>query len=400
MATLDYSTLSPFNARAAQTLQSTFAAKRTRTVYALGDSLTAGAGVNGGAITYDAALYSSTGQPALQYQGGSWVQSALMASQCKWTIGGVFATGGYTAAQILATHVPQVIATASIGDTVVVLAGTNGNVLADVKAIHDTLRAAGLYTVACTIPPNSASTLSLTAGFNSGLKAYCATRDIPVVDVFSSVVDTATGLYLAAYSGGDGTHPNQLGGQQMGVAIATVLNSYYSTAVPLVEHNAAFTGQLHGHPLGTGMVLNTDFGFLVGNGTSTATIAANANFKGGQGLKYLRNDTNIDSWLGGNYTIVPGNRIRIGFALEASTAGGGFWGFRFESNTTGNKILFGLGYPGQFSNPQTACKFYIELVVPTIPDFVYRYRVGVTGVAGTYLHLGEITVQDLTVLGL
>ena len=120
-----------------------------RTVWAVGDSLTQGIA----GLSYDSNVAPGIGQPLLHYMAGSWETWALLASEARWTFGGIFATGSYTAAQILSVHVPQLLQVAQPGDTVVVLAGTNGNVLADVKAIHATLHAARLRTVAATIPP-------------------------------------------------------------------------------------------------------------------------------------------------------------------------------------------------------------------------------------------------------
>lgn len=386
---------SPFNPA---TLNDTFALRRTRTVYGLGDSLTDGAGVNGGGVTFDETLFPSKGQPALQFQGGSWVPWALFASEAKWTIGGVFATGGYTGPQIRDIHVPSLLMVARPGDTVVVLAGTNGGSVSAVEDIHNTLRANGLLTVACTIPPNSFSTLSLVAAFNAQLKEFCAVKDIPLVDLHAEVVDPATGLYQAAFNS-DGVHPNQLGGQKFGRAIAATLNSFFPTAVSLVDHNVAFTGQLQGAALAISPVEWTNYSTMAGVGTGSLGPAANPNFRGGFGYKFLKGDTHIHAKLQ-DYTLTPGHRMRIGFAMEANATGGGGWGFRLESNTTGLKTLMGVGFPTEFTISQPAGRFYMEFTVPQIPDFIYRMRVSVSGGAGTYVHLGEVTIQDLTLMGL
>jgi len=377
-------------------LRAAFAPRRTRTVLAVGDSLTEGSGAGGGGLTTDVAVFPTRAHGALQYQGGSWVTWALLASQARWTIGGVFATGGYTAAQILATHVPAAIAAAKPGDTVVVLAGTNGNVFTDVQAIHEALRNAGLHTVAVTIPPSTSSTLSNVAAFNARLKAYAAAKAIPLVDVHGALVDPATGAYLTAYNG-DGVHPNQLGAQLMGQTIATVLNGFHATPVPLVEHNAAITGQLQSNPLAqAALTSGTDFGTLSGLGTSTIAQASDADFRGGKCYLFTRGDTDINGRLK-TATLVPGNRMRVGMALKA--AAGTSWGMRWESNTTGQKVLLGVGYPTSFSVPQGIARFYVEFTVPTLPDYVYRSPRLYVGGAGAALSLGEITVQDLTAMG-
>ena len=377
-------------------LLSTFARRRTRTVWGIGDSLTAGSASGGGGLTYDSALYSSIGQPAIWYQGGSWAMWALIYSQAKWTFGGFFATGGYTAAQILSTHVPSVIAAASPGDTVVVLAGTNGNVLADVKTIHSTLRAAGLHTVAVTIPPSTAAGLDAVSWFNAGLKQYAAANDIPIADVHAAVVDTATGAYASAYNG-DGVHPSQAGDLVFGQAIGAVLNGFFPTAVSLANHNAAIAGRLQTKPLALDTPASgTEYSSLSSLGTSTIAAAANANFAGGYGYLFTRGDTDINARMK-TMTLVAGHRIRLGMSIETSS-GSGTWGMRLESNTTGQKILLGLGYTTNVSRTISNGRFYVEFVVPTLPDYTYRLRLNITG-AGTTVHIGEVTVDDLTAMG-
>lgn len=368
-----------------------------RNVWALGDSLTAGAGAGGGGVTYDPAVYADTGQGGLWYQGGSWVPWALLASGCRWTVRGVFATGGFTAAQILATHVPAVIAAAAKGDTVVVLAGTNGNAQADVMSIHATLRAAGLNTVAVTIPPSTSSTLSVIYAFNQTLKTYAFANGIPLVDVHSAMVDTTTGAYQTAYNG-DGIHPNQLGCQLMGVTIANVLSQIFITPQTLVNHNAAMTGSLQGKPLAlSSPTLGTEYNSLSALGTSTMTTGAVAGFNGGNGYIFTRGDTNISARMA-NMTFVAGHRYRIGMALIASVSSGS-WSLRLESNTTGLKMPWGLGYTTAFTISQPICRFFSEFTLPAgLPDYGYRMRVSVNG-SGTVLSLGEVTFEDLTVTG-
>jgi hypothetical protein len=282
---------------------------------------------------------------------------------------------------------------------VVVLAGTNGNVVADVFTIHETLRDAGLRTVACTIPPSTASTLSAVAAFNARLQEYAADRGVPCCDVHASVVDTTTGAYQSALNG-DGVHPSQAGYRAMGYAIATTLNDFLgaSQASPLVGHNSAINGQLQSKPLALASPTSgVEYYTLSGLGTSTIAVAANSAFLGGQGYLFTRGDTNIDAVMV-NAALVAGHRMRIGMSLAAAV--GSSWGMRLESNTTGGKVLWGMGYPTEIGLAQPAGRFYSEFTVPTLPDYVYRApRISVSG-SGTTVHIGEVTIQDLTAMGL
>jgi lysophospholipase L1-like esterase len=366
-------------------------------VWALGDSHTAGVGTAGGGISYDSAVYSSQQQGGLWYQGGSWVPWALMTSGARWTIRGVAATGGYTAAQVLATHVPQILAAAARRDTVVVHAGTNGNVVADVITIHTTLRAAGLNTVAVLIPPNTASSLSAVLAFNEALRTWALTNSVPIADLHSIFADPTTGLWLSAYNN-DGTHPNQLGVQLGGQTIAAALNTLLPAGSLLIDHNAAMTGSLQTKPLALGSPVNgTDYSSLSALGTSTIASAAVTGMTGGNGYVFTRGDTDINARMA-LWTLIAGHRYRLGFAIKADVTSGS-WGMRLESNTTGNAKLWGLGYTTNIGTSQPLGRFFSEFTAPaSLPDFVYRLRMNIAG-AGTVLSIGEVTMFDLTALG-
>lgn len=160
------------------------------------------------------------------------------------------------------------------------------------------------------------------------------------------------------------------------------------------------TGQLQPKPLALGgIVSGTDYAAMSALGTSTITAEPNPYFKGGQGYKFLRGDTSVDARLA-TLSLTPGHKMRIGFALESLRGASGAWGIRFESATTGGKVLWGLGYPGALSTTQPVGRFYVDFTVPAIPDFTYRPRISVSGAAGNFLHLGEVTLQNLTLMGI
>jgi hypothetical protein len=215
------------------------------------------------------------------------------------------------------------------------------------------------------------------------------------------VVDTTTGAYQSALDS-DGVHPNEAGYQQMGYAIAASLALIYPDPQPgnaLVGHNAAVTGQLQTKPLALGSPTDgVDYGNLSGIGTGTVGPSANSNFLGGQGYLFSRGDTDLNSRLA-TMVFVEGHRMRIGLSLEAVVTPSGTWGIRLESDTTGTKIIWALGYSTANTLAQSAGRFFAEFTVPTLPDYTYRLRISVTGASGTSLHLGEVTMQDLTAMG-
>lgn len=206
-------------------------------------------------------------------------------------------------------------------------------------------------------------------------------------------LDPVVGAYLSAYYG-DGVHYNQTGAQAAGNVIAAVVNRIFQDRIPLVATNAVIAGSLQTKPLALGTpVSGTDFGSLSGLGTSTIASAADADFVGGSCYKFTVGDTGINGRMA-NVTLIAGHKYRFGLALKA--VGAGTWGMRWESNTTGAKILYGMGYGASFNIQQPISRFFAEFVAPaSLPDFGYRLRIAVTGSAGFYLELGEITMIDL-----
>ena len=185
----------------------------------------------------------------------------------------------------------------------------------------------------------------------------------------------------------------------MGKAFAAVLNELHDPPIVLVDHNAPVPGQLSTKPLaldspGDG----TEWSSFSALGTSTIAPAAAAGATGGQAYKFTVGDSEINARLG-LPTFVAGHRYRIGFYIEASLTEGGLLGLRFESNTTGGAILFGIGWSTALSLPIEPGRFYIEFTCPTLPDYTYRAPRIFIGGTGSTLLLGETTIQDLTAIG-
>lgn len=373
---------------------------RSRVVWSLGDSTAAGAPAGSSADSEVAASVPAA-KSSITFQTTSWQPWGVLASQGKWTLGGIVATGGYTSAQIRDTLLPQLLAVAKPGDTVVVQAGTNSQVIADTKNIYDALRAAGLYTVAVSIAPSTASTVTLVEQFNALLKDYCNTNGIPLVDSYGLFCDPTSAAYRSNFLL-DGVHPNTAGFQALGQLIASTLNNIFSTDPGLlVRHNAVYAPQKVTKPLGGG-ANGTDYGLFSSLGTSTITTVSDTDFQGGQCYALTRGDSAIQAdFVGGNRpTLTAGRKYRLGFALKTAISVGATWQVALESNTTGTRHLWGFGYPSYMSANQSSIgRMYSEFVC-AVTD-VYRLRVALagTGTAGDLLKIGEITFLDLTAEG-
>ncbi|MEV8023649.1 SGNH/GDSL hydrolase family protein [Microbacterium sp. NPDC080220] len=381
-------------------------AARTRRVWAMGDSIT-DQGVAWSSAPYGSEVNAARLQGGLWQNNNAWTTWATLASEGKWTLAGVAATAGYTPAQILATHVPNVIARATPGDTVVVLAGTNGasTAMNDIPRIHEALRAAGLHTVAVTTPPrNSAPSTPQT--LNAALQAWAASYGVPIADAHAALVDATTGGYVTGWDNGDGVHLSEAGAKVLGETIAATLSTLFDTAVsPLVPFNTPATNYLQTKPLAlSSPTVGTDFQNLTSVGTGSFLPAAFAAAKGGYGYVANRGDTDISGRFG-TYALVAGHKYRLGLAFDLALAGGGTFFMRLDSNTgTTNGTLWAMGYhtaspSGKvLNNSVSNRRFYAEFTVPPGFGDTYRLRFTLAG-EGSVAKFSEITVADLTSLG-
>lgn len=187
---------------------------RGNTVSAVGDSITA----NGGAWPLQLAR--------------SWLQWACALSGGRARAARPHASGGYTTAQILAEHVPAVIADSPRPAACVVLGGTNDTpntgggltAVANLTTMYRMLRAAGIVPILATIPPRSESGGIYNANrdiINTFVCRYAAANGLPLVD-FHAALTGDDGFYLSGYDA-DGVHPSEQGAEAMGAALGSVL---------------------------------------------------------------------------------------------------------------------------------------------------------------------------------
>ncbi|MEV8023413.1 SGNH/GDSL hydrolase family protein [Microbacterium sp. NPDC080220] len=379
---------------------------RTRRVWAIGDSIT-DQGVAWASAAYGADANVARRQGGLWQNNTAWTTWATLASAAKWTLAGISATAGFTPAQILATHVPNVIAVAQPGDTVVVLAGTNGagTAMEDIPAIHAALRAAGLHTVAVTTPPrNSAPSTPQT--LNTALRAWADSEGVPVADVHAALVDVTTGGYRAGLDNGDGVHPSEAGAKILGETIAATLAGMFASAVsPLVPFNAAATNHLQTKPLAIDTpAVGTDFLNLTSVGSGTFLPGTFSAAKGGMGYVATRGDVDINGRFG-TYALVAGHKYRLGMMFDLALGEAGTFFMRLDSNTGATAAtLWAMGYHTATPSGKVLARsvadrrFYSEFTVPPGFGDTYRLRFTLAG-AGSVAKFSEITVADLTALG-
>jgi lysophospholipase L1-like esterase len=210
-----------------------------------------------------------------------------------------FGLFGAQNSQILATCVPQAITAqpnaallyCSLND--LAQSFTPAQMLASTQAIYNALIAGGIKTVIIQAP----GPRNVAAGGGVGyfakqqslialLQSWTSSNGIPFVDVNSAIQDPVTGDWKTGYTL-DGTHPNTVGAQYAGFALA----SWMETNMPLSPEPFTFDRA------------NTLKGPNPFNLGGTATLAANiTNFPGSRSTPYLENATDGGArWQGANF---------------------------------------------------------------------------------------------------
>lgn len=379
-------------------------------VWAIGDSITAHG-------------YTAIGSmPYAQLGSQAYLVWASLLSQGRIFFGGIAATSGYTAEQILATHVPTVVAASPKPAACIVLAGTNnisvtGSVSSfatTMTAIYTQLLAAGILPIACTLPPrsgDSAANIKLLTQFNAWITRYAQLNGLPLVDFYSQLVDPATGNWQAGLNL-DNYHPNGAGAKIMGELISDVLcgTSYLTIRAggpwlppvdPWLPTNNVDTANL----LTNGLML-TDSGAPAGRPTGWSLTA------GTPGAESLGTDATVfgdyysltgaasNPTLTNNAassTAVAGDLIyascRIGLTVEA-TASLGY--FRIGS-ASGSQDFFSL-YAWDKDIPAGSV-FAYEFTMPATANTRVQMSVKVATAAGV-LKIGQLAALNLTAAGI
>jgi lysophospholipase L1-like esterase len=193
----------------------------------LGDSIT----VNGGTKTV-IGTFNGTGQ--------CWQQWASMLSGGRFFVGSVIGGGSLTTLRIQQQHLNTIVNDAiearRFGIRVgycVVLAGTNdagnsiefGQTKQAFNRIFDTLVAAGIEPILCTLTPRSGAIAY--QRINSFLRYTAMTRGWKLIDfaIAPTLAHNNDGTWLSGLSD-DAVHPNEAGAKAMGQVVADTFNEW------------------------------------------------------------------------------------------------------------------------------------------------------------------------------
>lgn len=368
-------------------------------VWAIGDSITA----NG--------YTAPTSTNGATYTGSSYLQWASQLSGARFRFGGIAATGGYTSAQVLATHLPTVLAAKP--QACVVLCGTNdvplggAATMTNLMSIWTTLARAGITPILATLTPRN----DFVAGnnqiitLNSWIARQARLNGWPLVDFYAAVVDPATNIYLSGYNL-DTVHPNVVGAKAMGQALATQMSNlmgYNSLQLPALPVANAWPGvgsivaANALHLTGTGQPSN--WGYDFGSGATFSLSAMSANEGVGNWFNMTRTGTDFGYRPAQSITLVPGNRMSIGFRYKTTNvvSTGATFELRLATTSTANNLWRFQAITGVDVALGTV---YEEFVVPvSIPLTTCKYMFTILTGNAT-LSLGQMMLRDLTAEGI
>lgn len=360
-----------------------------RKVAFLGDSITAGTGATSGSYSFFVLTPKILGTGKVASTGTSaYIQ------------GGV---SGDTSEKLLARLAPIVAQSPSLA---IVMIGTNASVdmatyMASIRSIFNVLKVANVLPVFCTIPPRG-TTSARTNQYNSFLRLFCARSKISLVDIYSLLVDPATGLLAASYDSGDGVHPSNAGHLAIALTVADALDQVIPSLPSPAEYGDA-----------NGLIPNsfqpTTSGWSDAGGTATgavmsvvAPVAGDRITKGNWLSLFIENTAGGSSVNKTKYQSLtpqpnPGDVLMFSFVGKQDGTGvaGEDVKIAFSDSYTDLNLLlssFGVSNPGRTISIATAPASFTSL----------RLRLIVTAQAGKTNTgmIGELQCWNLTQLGM
>jgi acyl-CoA thioesterase-1 len=316
--------------------------------------------------------------------------------------------GGNNAAQMLARLQADIIAPGC--DVCVVMSGSNdaqqtvslASYAASITGIVAGLRSAGIAPVLCTSPPLVAAPVTsptrrrLWDSYNAWLATFCHRNSIPLVPIQYLLTDPANADYLAAYSAGDGYHPNAAGARVMGQALADAVSPLlgsYKPPIALFETADALNLMAGGLFL---VDTNTDgtADNWIKSGSGVATVVTDAAIVG----KWQRlTDTVSETTQIAPFPVPTGWAIGDKLAMAGrfrNDSVGGTASIQWYFNGSGINVRFGT-----FSVPVPDTLFYMEFVVPAGTTSIQPSLL-VGGSTTLDARMAQMKLLNLTAMGL
>lgn len=363
-------------------------------------------------------------------QGRAWYAWAEMLSEGSMIYAGQAATGGFTTAQILATHVPTAVAQAA--KLVCVLAGRNDVVnavsfsttVSNLKAIWAAIVAAGKTPILCTLPAQpafptaTATQITAAAKINAFIRKQALFSAWPLVDFETVTTDPATGGQKTGMFV-DASHPNHgLGARTMGTELYNKIKPYLAPYKP--PYAAAQTNPANGdlnlmpNPL---LLTDTNTDGVPDNWTTAGAAASKAysiydpSTTGNDGLgKWFRvartASTGAAQAFGDKVAVTPGDVVAFSFRFKSSLEAVGAWcAMRLigtpltGDNPTSVQTQFVAGINTWLGDVTTPGLFYMENTIAAGVNFVSPVISISVGTGAASIDVGQVGIFNLTQMG-
>lgn len=357
----------------------------------IGDSITAGGDTYQSTLTW---ATENNNSPALY---------ALMSGNGNWELIQNAGVSGQTSTQILSRLSTDVLSNPV--DICVIFSCTWNDIgqsvplaqsLANVTSMIKQCQAAGVLPVLCTPTPDgqtgsSAARRNGAAQRRRNFIALGRTYNIPVVDLFTVLVDPTTGLISSTYNADGSVHANPAGRKALGQAVNTVLNSI---CVGSAVSDIGYAGDTDDLLAGKGFMLNAPVsgvagGWTGGGAVTGATPSIYSDSVLGNMQRITTSATAANYYITGGISVTAGHMYELsGFISKSGTSTA-----QISVNGTGNRRVTVNG-----TDPDlTRGRFNIRAVANATESMTYYL---VTGPGTGTVDFGRLTVRDLTALGI
>lgn len=345
-----------------------------------------------------------------QNWGDGWTTYASLLSGGKISKVRNAGVAGNTSAQMLARFDTDV--TPYAPNVVSILAGTNdtgsGVALAttatNIRSMVAKCFAIGALPVLGTIPPCATGTPANRqrdiVRLNEWITRYAQTSGLPLIDFYSTLVDTTTGGYQSAYNSGDGIHPSAAGDLVMGQLASDVLSPLIRAWTPPL---VGFNTEPESGPINGMFLVDTNSDGVPNNWTGaggssgfTHSIVTDANVRGQMAkIQQTANASLRYLYSGG----IPGTYTAsdvLGFGAVVTSDGGVVANMKIEFFTAGSVSISSVTH--QFSRAVTRGVFWTEVTCPANTAIVAISLIANPGTGN--VQWGRVTVRNLTGTGI
>jgi lysophospholipase L1-like esterase len=347
---------------------------------------------------------------------------------------GTHATGGFKIQDLINVHVPAVLALHPRPSGAIIMIGANdvsesGGAAFDLAAktalietgIIQPLRAAGIRVAFCTLTPNDGSTGNVTqikinvSAFNQWIRTRCRRGGFPCLDAYTPLVDITDGSLAAPYrlGGTDRVHPSPSGHAR----IADYNLAEMTRWMAPTPQGLSCWGEVAPNQLlqtGRGMFIADTNADGLADGWSTGGTLTGWTFTRPIPIssdRVLGNWQQVERVAGASangwiQSSIDGSSWSIGEVLEFSarvqtegfSGSGGSWAL-YVKNAAASTLWGIAGSPEDVANGLVSLRF----TVPTSSTgtmFVYAVNIGGAVSQTVRMRVGQITVRNLTRLGL